>query len=98
MLFRSGKIDKFLLNYGEDDRAAIIAYPRKEFQDRLDHAINEYGTVVVGFSVDASGILSLHIHDYDIMEEKIVGERQVIELTSFRDLFDTQRVEKAIKQ
>lgn len=98
ILSMQGKIDKFLLNYGEDDRAAIIAYPRKEFQDRLDHAINEYGTVVVGFSVDASGILSLHIHDYDIMEEKIVGERQVIELTSFCDLFDTQRVEKAIKQ
>lgn len=98
VLSLNGKIDKFIVNQRSDNRAAMIVYPRKEFQEKLDHAIqNKYGTAVVGFSVDSSGVLSLHIHDYDVLEDRICEEGQIIELTSFRELFDMQKMEKAVK-
>ena len=53
---------------------------------------------MVGFSLDNSGIVSIHVYDYDLFNEKVSGQGQTIELTRFNDLFDLTRVEKVVKE
>ncbi len=45
-------------------------------------------TAVVGFSLDSSGVVSLHIHDYDMLEGRIGEEDHAVELTRLGDLFE----------
>lgn len=91
----SGGIEGFIIDTYGDKRVAFGVYPKPEFRERLSKAImSKNGTVVVGFSLDSSGVLSLHIHEYDIFEDKISEEGRKIELTSFRELFDTHEVER----
>lgn len=98
LLSLSGGINRFIINTHDDKRAALIVYPKPEFRERLGKAImNQDGTAAVGFSLDSSGVLSLHIHDYDIIENKISRSGRKIELTSFRELFDIHVVERAYK-
>lgn len=98
LLSLSGGIERFIINTHDDKRAALIVYPKPEFRERLSRAItNQDGTVVVGFSLDSSGVLSLHIHDYDVAESKISEDGRKIELTNFRELFDIHVVERAYK-
>lgn len=85
----SGNIDRFLVNFSTDDRTACFAYAKDAFAKKLENVIqNQYKTAVVGFSVDASGIVSIHVRDYDILEGKISEKDNVIELTRFGDLFE----------
>lgn len=102
LLSLSGGINRFIINTHDDKRAALIVYPKPEFRERLSRAItNSDGTAVVGFSLDSSGVISLHIHDYDILatrdEDKIKKDGRKIELTSFRELFDIHVLERAYK-
>lgn len=84
-----GSIDKFLVNLGHDDRTACFALAKKQFAKKLANVVtNKYRMAVIGFSVDQSGIMSLHVFDYDIMKDEIGPEAKKIELTSFSELFE----------
>ena len=52
---------------------------------------------MVGFSLDSSGVLSLHIHDYDLISCQISDRGEKIELTNFKELFDIHVLERAYK-
>ena len=94
----SGGFSKFIINKKDNDKTALIVPVKEEFQEKLSNIIqNEYGTAVVGFSLDASGIVSIHVHDYDLLEDKMDPEGHTIELSRFNDLFDLTKVEKAVK-
>ena len=94
MVSVTGDINAFLINLRDDDRYAMEMYPKDSIKKRLKQAITSAdGTAVIGFSLDASGCIRLHVHDYDIFSEQ-VGKGHVIELTNFREMFDMQRVKK----
>ncbi len=91
-----GYIDKLLINMQEDDRATLVMIPKPEFTKKLSRAIkNPSQAAVVGFSLDSSGVISLHIHQLDIIENKVSKEKHTIELTSFNELFGVQQMERA---
>ena len=95
----SGGFSKFIINKKDNDRTALIVPVKEEFSKKLSNIIqNEYMTAVVGFSLDNSGIVSIHVYDYDLFNEKVSGQGQTIELTRFNDLFDLTRVEKVVKE
>lgn len=98
LLSLSGGIHRFIINTHDDKRAAMIVRPKPEFRNKLGKVItNRDSTAVVGFSVDSSGVLSLHIHDYDSILDKISSRGERIELTNFKELFDVQVLERAYK-
>lgn len=85
----SGSVDRFLVNFGADDRTACFAYAKDALAKRLENVIkNKYRTAVIGFSVDCCGVVSIHIRDYDVFEGIISDEDHVIELTRFNELFE----------
>ena len=95
MVSLTGDINAFIINLRDDDRYAMEMYPKEAIKKRLKQAItNTDGTAVVGFSLDSSGVISIHVYDYDIFEGKFGTKGHVIELTNFRELFDMQTVKK----
>lgn len=85
----SGGFDKFLVNFSHDDRTACFALAKEEFARKLENVVkNQYRTAVVGFSVDQSGVVSIHVHDYDVLKGEIGEEDHVVELTKFGELFE----------
>ena len=98
MVSLTGDINAFIINLKDDDRYAMEMYPKEAIRKRLKQAItNTDGTAVVGFSLDSSGVISIHVYDYDIITGKFGTKGNVIELTNFRELFDMQTVKKVYK-
>lgn len=99
MVSLTGDINAFMINLRDDDRYAMEMYPKEAIRKRLKQAItNTDGTAVVGFSLDSSGVISIHVYDYDIFTGKFGTKGNVIELTNFRELFDMQTVKKVYKE
>lgn len=99
MVSLTGDINAFIINLRDDDRYAMEMYPKEAIKKRLKQAItNTDGTAVVGFSLDSSGVISIHVYDYDIFTGKFGTKGNVIELTNFRELFDMQTVKKVYKE
>ena len=89
----SGGFDKFLINLGSDDRLANFGLLKEKFAKKLSNVVtNQYHTAVVGFSVDPSNVVSVHVRDYDLMQGVISDEDHVVELTKFNDLFEVATV------
>ena len=96
MISSGGYIDKLLINMQEDDRATLVMTPKPEFTRKLRNAIkNPSQAAVAGFSMDSSGVISIHIHEFDIITSKVSKEKYSIELTSFTELFGVQQMERA---
>ena len=95
ILATSGGFEKFLVNFGPDDKTACIALAKKEFAEKLANVVtNQFHMAVVGFSISASGIVTLHIHDYDWIANKMDPKDHPVELTKFSDLFEVTNVER----
>lgn len=95
----SGGFSKFIINRKETDKTALVVPVKEEFREKLSNVIqNEYGTAVIGFSLDASGVVSIHVHDYDLLNDRMDPVGHTIELTRYKDLFDSTKVEKAVKE
>lgn len=85
----SGGIEKFIVNFSLDDDFAKEATPKKEFINKLKNITkSKHKTFAIGFSMDTSGIISLHICDYNIENDSFDNCERVIELAKFNDLFD----------
>lgn len=84
----SGSIERFAVTFDEKHRhyEAFVAKPL--FAGRLEYIVqNPFKTAVIGFSVDSAGVISIHIHDYDIIENHMAPKARVIELAQFENLF-----------
>lgn len=89
----SGGFDKFLINLGSDDKLANFGLLKEKFAKKLSNVVtNQYHTAVVGFSLDPSNVVSVHVRDYDLMKGRISDDDHVIELTKFNDLFEVATV------
>lgn len=86
----SGSIDKFLINFSLDDRGAHCELLKPEYAKKLTNIITNISrTAVVGFSLDSSGVVTIHVFDYDIFNEPAISKESVsIELASMADMFE----------
>ena len=90
-----GGFRNFLINFGESDHTAQPALAKAEFAEKLSHVIaNTYHTAVIGFSISQAGVISLHIHDYDFLNDRIAQDDHVIALTRYSDLFEITDVKR----
>lgn len=98
ILSTSGSLNRFIINMQNDERAAFVVGSKYEYQQKLKQAVEEPNSpVAIGFSIDSSGVLTLHVHSYDIIRGRVSEKSNKIELSSFRNLFDTQRIERVWK-
>lgn len=95
-LVTSGRISRFIINRGSDDATAMVVPVKPDFAGRLEHVVSSpFWTAAIGFSLDASGVLSIHIRDYD-MHTQTMGEDHKVELTRFSELFALTKVKRVM--
>ena len=85
-----GKLDRFLVNFCDDEELAFGASPRAELIENLQNVVtNEYNMAVVGFSVNSSDLITIHIFDFDWACQKR-SEKPVksIKLATIKNMFD----------
>lgn len=82
-------IQRFVFNNGYDSRSAFSVYIKKEIQDKLKNLFqNQYHMGMIGFSIDETEILSIHVKDYDPLTHKESETSRTIRLARYADLFD----------
>ncbi len=86
----SGRLDKFLVNFSDNEELAFGANPRAELAEKLKNVVNnQYMIAAVGFSVDATDSITIHVSDYD-WETGQRSEHPVksIKLSTIKTMFD----------
>ncbi len=85
-----GTIDKFLVNFTDSENDAFGVSPKAELSEKLKNVVdNEFMMAAVGFSIDASDSITIHIFDYD-WETSERSEKPVrsIRLSTIKSMFD----------
>ena len=97
--FIGSTLKHFVINRGGDDRTAIIVPLKeqfvKELKDLVAYADDQYLTAILGFSMDSSGILSLHVRAYNLITGEADPKDNVIVLDSFNNIFGVSQVRYA---
>ncbi len=90
-------IDKFVYNPERNKETALVLPLKAEIKKRLTNVVkNRYRTAVIGFSMDSSEVVSIHIKEYDLLTNEVSKEDHVIELTRYNDMFESTRVKKVL--
>lgn len=85
-----GTIDKFLVNFSDNEDDAFGADPKAELAAKLKNVVdNEFMMATVGFSIDPTDSITIHIFDYD-WETSSRSEQPVksIKLSTIKSMFD----------
>jgi len=91
-LIPQGKIENLVYNGGSEDRTAQILTLKKEFANLLSGVAKDMGLAAIGFSLDSSGVLSIHVLDYDDLEDRFAGESRQVELGAINRMVDLDNV------
>ena len=90
--FVGGVPETFVINTGETDETAVIVYLKKKFAaqlaDMVKYADEKHQTAIIGFSLDSSGVLSIHVRSFDLVTRTAGKEDHRIVLDSFKNLFE----------
>lgn len=85
----AAKLDMFLLNFTNCKDDAICMKPREHYARKLS-SIKCSPVVVVGFSVDSDENITVHIFNYDTIEQKIPDKPTAsVQLSTFRGTFES---------
>ena len=87
----------FVVNHGTSSDTGMLVYLKAEYvqklEDMVKYADDRYQTAVIGFSLDSSGVLSVHIRPFDPLTKKPEGTDNRIELDSFKNMFEFTPIE-----
>ena len=86
----NGTIDKFLVNFSDNEDDAFGANPKAELLEKLKNLVdNEMMMATVGFSIDPTESITIHIFDYE-WETGKRSEKPVksIRLSTIKSMFD----------
>ena len=87
----------FVVNHGTSNKTAMLVYLKKEYRKQLENMVlyadEQYQTAIIGFSLDSSGILSVHIRPFNPFSKKAEGADNRIVLDSFKKMFDFTPIE-----
>lgn len=93
--FLNQSITSFLINFSQNDKTAMVVILKEEMRKKIQQIMPENAYVfVVGFSLDSSEIISIHIRQWDMVNTQVVGEDFSVELAKYSDLFEPTRVTK----
>lgn len=85
-LLTAGKLSRLVINRSlQEDQAKLVPL-RQEYAGRLAALSPEPRTVSLGFSVDAVGVISLHVRDYPLDRAAPLEADTKIELTQYNGL------------
>lgn len=83
--FPNGSFDRFAISWGSKDRGFHI---KPEYMEKLRNIVTvKPPTAVIGFSMDSSEVLTLHVHNYS-EESGMDPKDHEIDLAQFGELFD----------
>lgn len=89
----AGGVREFVINMGHERETALRVPLREEFRNKLIGLItNQYKTAVIGFSMDSSEVLRVHVNEYDLFKQKFSDKIKTIELAKFSELFEITAV------
>ncbi len=87
----------FVVNNGETNLTAKLVYLKRKYVDMLKNlgnfADDRHQTAVIGFSLDSSGVLSIHVRPFNLFTRKAEGEDKCIVLDSFKNMFEFAPIE-----
>ncbi len=82
----------FVVNNGETNQTAKLVFLKKVYVDRLrimgEFADGQHQTALIGFSLDSSGVLSVHVRPFNLLSRKAEGKQNTIVLDSFKNMFE----------
>ena len=83
-IFIGAEISKFVINKTDDDNKRRVIELKKEWKEKIiqNRFFKEMDipTYAVGFSIDRSNVLSIHLRKYDDEREQLCDQAEVIEL------------------
>ena len=94
-----GGLTKFMVSFGNRNDTPCMAVLKPEFAKILEDICHEQCSFVhVGFSVDASETVHIHLQAYDVMHQCEDANKWDIPLAKFDEIFDftEQRTAKAV--
>ncbi len=81
---------ELVFNYSRDERKATRNRLRPDLQKEIKRRMSSLdNTYCIGFSLDPSEVLYLHVSHIDIETGQLVGQAEKIPLADYRNLFDT---------
>ena len=87
----------FVVNNGETAATAKMVYLKKKYADQMEQLIQyadeQHQTAIIGFSLDSSGVLSVHIRPFNLFSRQAEGEDRSIVLDSFKNMFEFAPIE-----
>ena len=86
-------VEQFLINLSGDPRGVQLYRAKSQFAEQIRAGMGNQYAKVFGFSLDSSGIITLHVHQYDLISMRYVGTPNPIELTSIKNLFDPTNID-----
>ena len=94
-----GGLTRFMVSFGNQNDTPCMAVLKPEFAKILEDICHEQCSFVhVGFSVDASETVHIHLQAYDVMRQREDANKWDIPLAKFDEIFDftEQRTAKAV--
>lgn len=98
-LIASDEIGELVINFGHSDNTAVRVPLKKKFRHRLANIpAGQYHTVVFGFSLDPSEVLTMHIRRYNLATSEMDGDDRDIQipLARYNELFEISKVQKVL--
>ena len=87
----------FVVNHTTDRKTGYLVYLKPKYlqqlEDMVRYADDRHQTAVVGFSLDSSGILSVHIRPFNLYTKRPEGKDNRIVLDSFKNMFEFTRID-----
>lgn len=89
VLYPGSCIDSLVIEFGEGEPANRLPF-KDELREIIMHSFkNTVGYLGIGFSFDASGVVSLHTCDYNVTKKHFMEDtHRKIELTDVKSMFD----------
>lgn len=81
-------IEQFFINFSEDDSEVKLFSLKPEYRSKIQHEMSREKPMVVGFSMDSTETIFLHIQEYDPFQRTCTGNERKIELSNLKNLFE----------
>lgn len=94
-LLTKGGISRLVINRSGEPENAQVLRLRPAFEAQLRSLAQPMGTVALGFSMDASGLLSLHVHPFTLDRAEPDSQGKTVALAKCGELFITEEAGEA---
>ena len=89
-LLPDGSLSEIVSSVGDEPEKTRVGKIRREYAELLRGLLRDPANnlAAVGFSIDSSGVLSIHVREYDYRRRPVADRAKVIELNRLGDLLE----------